>query len=318
ILKKLTSTIEDKENMLNGPKRNLLLISCIFNLVSHYRNYFNKKRVCSRVYIYGPEDVDSIYLNRNYIEGYRTNSPLLNRDKLTSIGNTYSGSIKLLKTILSYVEGVYFITTGIIEPSVLPLIVHLNTELQRNKNFIVTDDKYEYQYIKENFIILKPRMEKSVLINQDNVMDILKEKTKCNNIKNPNVNFIPFILSILGDKYRDIPKINRLGISSIYKELNKGLNQNVINGSVTNILSLNKVIDEKFHNQITLNYLCTNIFEQEKRLSKVDRLYIKNQIVDKYDAGYLRELNDNYFLEFPLNVIEINRGIKTKNKVSWR
>jgi hypothetical protein len=42
ILKKLTSTITDKENIILSSKRNIILTSCVFNLISHYRYYFHK------------------------------------------------------------------------------------------------------------------------------------------------------------------------------------------------------------------------------------------------------------------------------------
>ena len=42
ILKKLTSTITDRENMLLNSKRNIIMTSCVFNLIAHYRYYFYK------------------------------------------------------------------------------------------------------------------------------------------------------------------------------------------------------------------------------------------------------------------------------------
>lgn len=319
VLKKITSTIEDKENMITGPKRNLLLTSCVFNLIAHYRNYFNKKKVCSKVYLYGPEDEDVNYVNKVYNSSFRSNSPLLNRDKTTSIGNTYKNSIKMMKTILSYVEGVYFITTGIIEPSLLPHIVVNDVDKNNKKNFMISDDRYEYQYTQQDFYILKPRLEKSILISKDNVMDVIKYKTKCTNVENPDINFLPFIISVLGDQYRNIDKIKRMGVSSIYKVINKGIDNNIINSSVSNINSLLQVIEEKNHNDVTINYLTTSINEQYKRTNSADIRYIKSQIFDKYDSGYLNELNEEYFMEFPLSVIEINRGIKrTRPRIQWR
>lgn len=319
VLKKITSTIEDRENMITGPKRNLLLTSCIFNLIAHYRNYFNKRKVCSRIYLYGPESEDSNYINRVYNSEFRANSPLLNRDKTTSIGNTYTNSIKIIRNIISYVEGVYFITSGIVEPSVVPLVIINDVENTKRKNFMISDDRYEYQYTQYEFYILKPRLEKSSLITRENVIDVIKEKTKCNNVDNPDINFLPFIISVLGDQYRSIDKIKRMGVSSIYKLINKGISNNLINNSVSNINSLLQIIDEKNHNDVSINYLTTSITEQYKRLNVTDISYIKTQIIDKYDSGYLNEINEKYFMEFPLNVIEINRGIKKKRpKIQWR
>lgn len=319
ILKKITSTITDRENIMIDSKRNLILTSCIFNLIAHYRYYFNKKSVCSRIYIYGPESVDVNYLNREYNKDYRTRMLLLNTEETTSIGKTYSESIKMIKTILTYVEGVNFITSGIVEPSVVPLVLTNYLKTDNKKNFIVTDDKYDYQYIKDYFIILKPRLEKSSIIDFDNAMDILKEKTKCNNIPNPDINFLPFIISILGDKYRNIDKIKGMGISKIYNEINKGLINNIITNDINNLNSLSCLINENYHNDFMLNYITTSIYEQYKKLSDTEIKYITNQVIDKHDGGYIKAINDEYFIDNPLNILEINTGIKKRyQRISWR
>ena len=319
ILKKLTSTITDKENIILSSKRNIILTSCVFNLISHYRYYFHKKSVCSKIFVYGPESIDVDYLNREYNKDYRTKLMLMNVEETSSIGKTYKDSVKMIKTILNYIEGVNFITSGILEPSVIPLIINKYFKTEINKNFLITDDRYEYQYIKNYFIILKPKMDKSTLIDSLNVMDILKSKTKCKNIPNPDINFLPFIISILGDKYRNIDKIKGMGISRIYNEINKGLESNIITNDIENVNSLLCLVNENFQNDFLINYMTTSIFEQYKKISDVEEKYILNQIIDKYDGGYMKVINENYFNEHPLNIIEINTGIKKRNlKINWR
>ena len=319
ILKKLSSTIADKENIINPKKRNIILTSCVFNLISHYRYYFHKKSVCSRIFVYGPESIDVNYLNREYNKDYRTKAVIMNTEETTSIAKTYEDSIKMIKTILNYIEGVNFITSGIIEPSVVPLVISKYFRTEINKNFIITDDRYDYQYIKEYFIILKPRLDNSQLIDIGNVMDILKAKCKCNNIPNPDINFLPFIISMLGDKYRNIDKIKGLGISRIYSKIHNGLESNIITNDIDNINSLACLVNEEYQNDFLINYMTTSIFEQYKKLSDVEEKYILNQIIDKHDGGYLKIINEDYFNEYPLNIIEINTGIKKRNlKINWR
>jgi hypothetical protein len=242
-----------------------------------------------------------------------------NTEETSSIGKTYEDSIKMIKTILNYIEGVNFITSGILEPSIIPLVIskHFRTEI--NKNFLVTDDRYDFQYIKEYFIVLKPRMDKSLLIDAVNVMDVLKSRTKCNNIPNPDINLLPFIISVLGDKYRNIDKIKGLGISRIYNKINEGLKENKITNDINNINSLACLINEEFQNDFLINYMTTSIFEQYKKISDVEEKYILNQILDKHDGGYLKVINEEYFNEYPLNIIEINTGIKKRKlKINWR
>lgn len=316
VLKKIKYTTEDKENIFYGPKRNLNLISCIFNLVSHYRRYFDKRGLCSKVFIYGPEGKDVQYLNREYIKDYRRNVFIKETTDTVSIGNMYMKIIPMLKDIIAYVKDVYFITSGIIEPSLVPKII--NSVLpNKNKNILITSDVYEYQYTKEDFYILKPKMDNSILIDKTKVMDVLKNRVKCKSSLEPDVNFISFILSIIGDSYRSITKINKVGISTIFKLIDTGIKNNIINNNVENINILLEIVEEYNQNQIMLNYLCTSITEQEKRISAAEEIYIKNQLINKHDAGYLRDVNDKYFMEYPLNIIEINSGIKN-NKITWR
>ena len=279
ILKKITSSITDKENIIQSSKRNIILTSCVFNLIAHYRYYFHKRSVCSRIFVYGPESIDVDYLNREYNKDYRTKLMLINTKETSSIGKTYEDSLKMIKTILKYVEGVNFITSGIIEPSVVPLVIYKELNLQNNKNFLITDDKYEYQYIKEDFTILKPRQDKSLVIDEDNIMDIIKEKTKCNNIPNPDINFLPFIISILGDKYRNIDKIKGMGVAKIYTEINKGLQYNIVTNDVNNINSLTCLIKEEFQNDFMINYMTSSIYEQIKKMSDVEIKYIGSEMI---------------------------------------
>lgn len=317
VLKKIKFTDEDKENIFYGPKRNLNLISCIFNLISHYRHYFNKRGICSKVFIYGPEGKDERYLNREYNKNYRKDILLMETSNTISIGNIYRNIISMLKDILLYVKDVYFITSGIVEPSVIPYII---TKISKsNKNFLITSDIYEYQYTKENFYILKPKMDDSILIDKNNVMQVLKKKVKCKSTLEPDINFISFILSILGNSYRGITKIKKVGISTIFKLIDTGIKNNIINNDVENINILLNVVEEYNQNQIMINYLCTSVKEQYKRLSISEVSYIEKQLINKHDAGYLRDVNDKYFMNYPLNIIEISEGIKKKQeKIIWR
>ena len=79
------------------------------------------------------------------------------------------------------------------------------------------------------------------------------------------------------------------------------------------------LVNEEYQNDFLINYMTTSIFEQYKKLSDVEEKYILNQIIDKHDGGYLKIINEDYFNEYPLNIIEINTGIKKRNlKINWR
>jgi uncharacterized protein YjgD (DUF1641 family) len=120
------------------------------------------------------------------------------------------------------------------------------------------------------------------------------------------------------DKYRNIDKIKGFGISKIYGEINKGLGNNLITNDIENLNSLINIVPENFQNDFAINYMTTSIFEQYKKLSDVEIKYILNQLIDKYDGGYMKVLNDEYYMEYPLNIIEINSGVKKTRRVIWK
>ena len=112
-----------------------------------------------------------------------------------------------------------------------------------------------------------------------------------------------------GDKARE----------KIYNKINEGLKSNIITNDIENINSLACLVSEEFQNDFLINYMTTSIFEQYKKMSDMEEKYILNQILDKHDGGYLKVINEEHFNEYPLNIIEINTGIKKRNlKINWR
>ena len=108
-------------------------------------------------------------------------------------------------------------------------------------------------------------------------------------------------------------------LNQIFKEIDKGLKNNLVTNDINNINSLSCLINETYHNDFLINYMTTSIYEQYKKLSDVELKYITNQIIDKYDGGYMKVVNNEYFIDNPLNIIEINSGIKKRPyKINWR
>ena len=129
-----------------------------------------------------------------------------------------------------------------------------------------------------------------------------------------NQNIIPFILSILGNDYRSIPKLKGMGFKTIIKAINKGIQMGIISDKVNNIFILSKIIKDEFHETLFLNYLLTDLDSQYKKIKDVDKYNIIYQLKDKFDNKGLKEMNDNYFNYYPLNIIEIMSSCKYKNK----
>lgn len=314
IIRKTTKYM-DKELRIKSKERIIEFISCVINLASHYRLYFSRKRVFSRVYIYLGYPFNINYINNDIYNNYRNNyiSTFMSSETI-GMKNILEESIPLIKTICEFIDGVYFIESGNIEPSLIPMIVNESLDSKNTNNFIVTSDKYEYQYSLKDFYILRPKQKNSYILYSRNIINqmMIEEKMIPNSELNQNI--IPFILSILGNDYRSIPKLKGMGFKTIIKAVNKGIQMGIISDKVNNIFILSKIIKDEFHETLFLNYLLTDLDSQYKKIKDVDKYNIIYQLKDKFDNKGLKEMNDNYFSYYPLNIIEIMSSCKYKNK----
>lgn len=315
IIRKTTVNM-DQELRIKNKERVLEFISCVINLAAHYRLYFSRKKVFSKVYLYLGYPFNINYINNDLYPNYRNNySNTFMSNESVGMKNILQEGLPLLKIICEFIDGVYFIESGNIEPSLIPLIINEEIDNSKNcNNFIVTTDKYEYQYSLKDFYILRPKQKNSYILYSRNIMEqmMIEEKMIPNSELNQNI--IPFILSILGSEYRSIPKLKGLGFKSIIKAINKGIDLGLISDKVNNIFILSKIIKEDFHETLFLNYLLTDLDSQYKKIKDIDKYNIIYQLKDKFDNKGLKEMNDEYFASYPLNIMEIMSSCKYKNK----
>lgn len=313
VIRKMISSGVNDELKVRTDERILELISCIFNLAAHYRLFFSKHKLYSRVYMYYGFPCDANYINREINPEYRNNSiDLMCRNpKTSSMRLVLNEAIPMLKTIFEYIDGVYFIESNNIEPSLMPYINYKENE--DKVHFLISNDKYEYQYANlNNFYILRPKQENSYILYKCNVIEQMKYESKIVNDLTVKSEMVSFILSILGNENRNIPKIKRMGLASILKLLNKGVNEGIISDNVNNIFILNRVIKDEYVEQITNNYLCTDLDSQYNKLKSKDIYHYNDQLIDKFDNKQLRKLNDQYFNRYPLYIMEIQSALKLK------
>lgn len=315
IVKKMISSGIENELKVKNDERVIQLISCIFNIAAHYRLFFAKHKLHSNVYIYYGYPYNANYINKEINPEYRntTSDLMLKNPKTRSLRTVINDTIPLLKTILEYIDGVYFIESNNIEPSVIPYMFYKDNE--KKFHFLVTTDRYEYQYaMLDNFYILRPKVENSYILYKGNVIDQMKYEDKIVSDITTKPEMVSFILSILGNEYRDIPKIKRMGLSSILKLIDKGVDRGLISNSTNNIFILSRVIKDEYLEQVMNNYMCTDIVTQYSKIKSKDLYEIHSQIIDKFDNKQLKKLNDVYFNKFPLYIMEIQAALKLKKQ----
>lgn len=285
----------------------------VLNLAAHYRLYFSKHKLYSKVYIYFTSPMKE-YKNTTYNDKYRSNwySKLCLHPDYKIIGKTIRESSEIIQIISEYIEGVYFVQSGNIEGSVLPYIITHESDDECH-NFIVTTDLYDFQYVNQGFNIVFPKKEESLILNDKNMMDFVKMMSNVDNkIKTPNVLTYPFILSVLGDTRRDIPRMSRFGMTTILKTINSCIEKQIITDRSFNINMMLKVVKEEARSILLDNYYTVDLQSQFKVLYSNDIHSIMKQIKDKFDNLSLKELNQTYFSEVPIQLIELCSGAQYK------
>lgn len=315
IIKKLAmSNIEDYLKLKNN-ERNFELISNILNLASHYRLFFSKNKLYSKIFIYINYPFNVIYKNRLINLDYRTyyeNKYSKNPNHFV-LHEVISNSLPLAKIIVEYIEGVYLIFSDYIENSLTPYIINKNIKSD-SINFILSGDIYDYQYVNNNFYLLLAKKDESTVLTKDNVFDVLKKKLNVNNTNTIDSRYLPFVISLLGNKKRNIEKIKGIGLSTIIKMINKAVNEQIISSDAFNINILSNIIKPEFRKQLLDNYYCTDIETQYNMLNIKDIYTITSQIIDKFDNVTLKKLNDKYFQFHPIQLLELVSGTKYLNR----
>lgn len=289
--------------------------SNVINLASHYRLFFSKNKMYSKIYLYF-QTPQSSYINSSLISNYRDTyyHNLTKHPQYKNLGNVISDSIDIIQLICEYIEGVYFIESGSIENSLVPMLVNQEVGDTSFKNFIVTNDPYDFQYVNYGYDIIFPKKENSAIVNRENLFEFIKEKERVQSSSNPNTMTYPFVLSIIGDKRRNIPKISRMGLATILKTIDKAIEKQVITDKTFNINLLTNIVRDDFKATILNNYYVIDLKTQLNVLCSNDLYFISKQIKDKFDDDSLKRINDLYFSEVPIQLIEVCSGTKYKEK----
>ena len=126
----------------------------------------------------------------------------------------------------------------------------------------------------------------------------------------------PFILSVMGNRKRNLPKVKGIGFKKLYKELEKLYIKDYLSDehpSTYNIEYLDELIRTNnglFNNTIkeliTDNYYAIDLERQFNISDPVDNDSIISGIINRYDNNGLQRLNDKTFADNPIQLVELN------------
>lgn len=247
------------------------------------------------------------YKNRVFNPDYRKfYEHRYTKDKRSKTLNyVMENTIPLVKIILEYVENVHFISSDAVESSLVPKIITEHVNDKADFNFIISNDRYDYQYALEGFTIIRPKQDNSYVITKNNLLKQIKMEEKVVNTADISPTFYPFILSMLGDKYRNIDKIKGMGLSTLLKAIVTGIEVGAITKDVTSIHLLSNILKEEYRPLLVKNFHCTDLKTQMTMLNSKDIQHIKMQCTNKFDNVSLKKLNDKYFRSYPLLLVEL-------------
>lgn len=298
---------------LNDPKYvRILICSSILNLASHYKLYCTKYKKDCKVVLY-MNYPDMIKLNnREFVPLYKKYLG----DKIGKSMETYTlhkiitEVYDFINIIVKYLDDIYFVDSLEIESSVIPYILKrmvFNDDTINTHHVMITKSKYEYQYCHHDFSILEPKGDKSIIVDKYNVIDIYKDKCNVKNTNTISTVFLPMIITILGDKYRNIDKIPQVGLSHIIDMITLAIQDYIITENTTNLDMLSDIISESYREDFIRKYKTVDIVTQFTNSSDSSIDKILSKIEDKFDEYTLEVINDKYFKRSPLMIIDNKR-----------
>lgn len=295
--------------LVNFHKQKLVieLESAILNLVANYRMYFRRNGCDPKIYLYytdliGTKQEMSVYNKyyRNYYHNkYMQNPQFRDMGKIVT-----SLIIPEIELILSYIPGCYFIKSKSFDGSLIPMIC---SSFSDNKNIIITSDIFDTLYLfNSNFvtIYIKRRYQNLTVTSEidQTVQTIVKNENPFDlTIFNSEL-YYRLLLSIKGSKIRNIRSAKGFGYGKFMKLLKDGLKMDIVLKDFESIESVIQLFPVKYRDDIKNAFRCTGLEIQYALLSDMDKESIKNQLIDKSDISSIESLNNQRFLEFPINL----------------
>lgn len=309
ILKNITMQ-KNIAQLVNFHKQKIVieLEAAILNLVANYKMYFKKNKCIPKIYFYhtdlGDDNKQHMSVYNKYYRSYYHNRYMQNpqfRDMGRLLDTLIIPEIEL---IMSYVPDCYFIKSKTFDGSIVPLIC---SSFSDNKNVIITSDVFDTLYLfNPNFttIYIKRRYPNFSVTSEidTTVQTIVKDENPFDlTIFNSEL-YYRLLLSIKGSKIRNIRSAKGFGYGKFMKLLKEGIEKDIVLRDFGSIDSVIQLFPDKYREDIKGAFQCTGLDIQYSLLSEVDIEEIRSQIIDKADVSSLESLNNQRFLEYPINL----------------
>ena len=283
------------------------LEAAILNLVANYRMFFKRHKCNPKIYLYHTEltdDKQQMSVYNKYYRSYYHNRYMQN-PQFRDMGKIMNSLIiPEIELILSYIPDCYFLKSRTFDGSIIPLI---GSNTFEGKHVIITTDVFDTLYMfNPNFttVYIKRRYPNfSVTSSIDTtVQTIIKDENPFDlTIFNSEL-YYRLLISIKGSRVRNIRSAKGFGYGKFMKLLKDGIEKDIVLRDFESVDSVIQLFPEKYREDIKLGFQCTGLDIQYSLLNDIDIEGIKDQIIDKADIASLESLNNQRFLEFPINL----------------
>jgi len=249
------------------------------------------------------------------------------------INDTITASEQLLKTICSYVPDVYIIDSKYIEPSVIPLYLAKN-QFKSDWNILISRDSYDHQYaFFDKWSLIIPKGDRSESLSSQSIWDYICKKEKIDydpRMMPRDISLYILSSSIIGNRYRNIPRIKSIGWKTLFKYIdsvsceNGKVSTKVLEEALLNKINNSKRKSKTNNTEIPLDTLNNNIYamnveDQILSMNTIDESGITSQLLDIPDYENLTEINNIHFMDYPINLAFLTSQYNlNQNLSSWR
>lgn len=288
-------------------------MSNLINLIGHYKNWAIKEHLRPTIYlVYTTSD---LFKNSVRIPGYREYYKRISDDsnmEFFHVNQAMKGAIFMLPVIVKYIPGAYAINSRYLEPSAVPMLIA--SEHGADWNILVSRDEYDLQYsYQDKWTYISPKGDMSRFVDKNSLWQYICHKAKIEGDQYFNPDLFIIIKSILGDKYRSIPKLTRTGWKTIINLLMSVSTSepcyDLQMEAIAKYIDKKKIDGTSYDN----NLYVTDVNIQVKSMLDSEKVIIFEQIEDMEDAATLTALSNTTFKEFPINIPFLLRVSPGKN-----
>lgn len=291
-----------------------LIASKIINLCAHYRNFFREYYKTYSKFFLILSNIDNKSINKLYIPAYIKEIYSSNNIKINSDVNN---AISILKILIPYIDDFYWCESNYeFGVHVYDIITYeLSKENKCIPGLVITKDAYNFQLVSESnpiVNVLRPKKYKgddtSFIVTSDNAIKHLSLSIGSSYIES---NIDSSLMTLIGS----LSKMPDRGIKSIHRlsTVIKALDQAIKNGHIINnrtvdiqyicdILTDNKLMKINDPMLILNRFKGIDIISQHGVFSNLPITMRYNGMVNLYDPKTVREINNEYFKDYPLDL----------------